>query len=933
MIRNILFSLIFLCLSFNVQAQKKDSIYVGLVDGLVRDSVHNYVLKSATLSIYRADNAQLLSYQLANNFGKFQFKELPVGIRLRITASYIGYQSISQEFIIPANTRKIILKAMNLERAENNLQEVNIVAERPPVRMKGDTLEFNADAFKLDTNAVVEDLLRKLPGVTIWSDGLITVNGKKISNVLVDGKLFFGGDTKIATQNLPKNAVDKIQVYTDKEDKNVVDPNTNLNIVLKKDKKDGYFGKIGMGYGTDKRYAFDGMLSGFTAKTQLSLVGSRNNVNKTANDVQTLIGYSSFKGEGIEQDYQSDFSKQGLNEFSSGGATFAHEFNKKTSLKADYFYSDSQNEVLDQVQTLVTLNENALLVQDKVGTSVNGNTSHRASANYTHNYEQANFYINSSLQGQQRYSQNAQVMESLNTETNAQSKNKSQQDNEDRQTGINLFTGLAMKRYYDNASHHSKSINLEVVYKYGGNKRNYESTRITEFTSNIPGEGQYFNRKYKTDENNASHSLSTNFSDLLGLLNSGSHFFTVNFKNELTSYDSREETWVGDLNTGSQQYISNANLTNTSHYRSLNERPGLEFTKSITKSLSSRYSKTWSMNFFAQARLFDQKNNSDKAFQKLDKSYAHFIPAASINYKNDQYGHYYHNYSLNYTTSVSYPGIYQLAPIVDDANVYYLHLGNPVLKPAYTHEAVLKFTHAGGQTKNSEFISVNLTAGITKDHFSDSSNYDALGRNVHYTVNVSDRKYIGYYGSLYEVYNIKDHQFQVSYTSSLNYGRNPGYINGSEVMTKSLNTNNQLSLGYSFKGLVNTGLSQSLLTYNRTQQGSSDNSYKNLVTGINAGLNWPKNVFISSNLNYNKSISSYAEDVNFTIWNANVGYRFLKGNNGEVKFSALDLLHQNTSIINYGDSNSITRGTVNVLQQYFMVSLAYYPRKFGSIKK
>ena len=189
-------------LSFTTLFAQKDSTWIGEAKGVLFDSAHNYVLSAATLAIYRNDT-ELISYQLTNNFGEFHFRYLPTDIPLTIIASYTGYKNVSKKIIIYSNEKSIDLKKIYLEQGVNELKDV-IVTTIPPVRMNGDTLEFNADAFKLDKNAVAEDLLRKLPGVIVWGDGTITVNGKQVNQLFVEGKPFFGGDTKIATQNIAK---------------------------------------------------------------------------------------------------------------------------------------------------------------------------------------------------------------------------------------------------------------------------------------------------------------------------------------------------------------------------------------------------------------------------------------------------------------------------------------------------------------------------------------------------------------------------------------------------------------------------------------------------------------------------------------------------------------------------------------------------------
>ena len=181
--------------------------------GKIKDSTYNYMLPTATIATYRQADSALVKYTLPDAYGEFNLTGLPNDIPLRLVISHVGYRPLARQ--IPSQKPGTVLDLGTLYLDQNNatLKEV-VISVVAPVRMNGDTLEFNADAFKLDSSATAEDLIRKLPGFTIWGDGDITFNGKKIQQVLVEGKTFMGSaDPAIATRNLPKNALDKIQVY------------------------------------------------------------------------------------------------------------------------------------------------------------------------------------------------------------------------------------------------------------------------------------------------------------------------------------------------------------------------------------------------------------------------------------------------------------------------------------------------------------------------------------------------------------------------------------------------------------------------------------------------------------------------------------------------------------------------------------------------
>jgi hypothetical protein len=298
------------CFTLNAQ---QAAVNPGTAKGIVRDTAQNYVLKSATVSVYKSADSTLLSYQVTNNYGEFSFKNLPVNVLLRLDVNNIGYATSRKTFTIPAGKNTIDLQTIIASRRDILLKDVVITV--PPISMNGDTLEFNAAAFKLDSNAVVEDLLRQIPNITLWGDGQITVNGKEVKSLLVNGKSFFGGNMKLATQNLAKNAVQKIQVYNksrNQQSTNPADSTLEMNIKLKKGKDVGFFGKIGAGYGTDGRFETDASINMFTPKMQLAVVGAINNINKIADNAGELQSNSTFKGVGTNVEYQPDFRAEGI---------------------------------------------------------------------------------------------------------------------------------------------------------------------------------------------------------------------------------------------------------------------------------------------------------------------------------------------------------------------------------------------------------------------------------------------------------------------------------------------------------------------------------------------------------------------------------------------------------------------------------------------
>lgn len=258
----------------------------GSVAGVLKDKDGSEFLGLATVTIYKAKDTSMITYRLTNDKGRFSINGLPLSIPLRLVATHAGYTTIRKEFVLSDTLQSVDFGILETTVLAKDMEEVIVVAERPPVLVRKDTVEFNASSFKTLPNAVVEDLLKKLPGVDVDKDGNIRVNGKQVKKILVDGKSFFGNDPKMATKNLQAESIEKVQVTDDLDELNAnSDDNRNnvgkvINLTFKKGYKKGVFGKAYAGGGTDNRYEVGMIANLFKDTLQLSILGYGNNLNR-----------------------------------------------------------------------------------------------------------------------------------------------------------------------------------------------------------------------------------------------------------------------------------------------------------------------------------------------------------------------------------------------------------------------------------------------------------------------------------------------------------------------------------------------------------------------------------------------------------------------------------------------------------------------------
>lgn len=911
------------------------------------------MLTSATVAVYRDADSSLLQFTLPNNMGEFTIKSLPFEVRLHLILTHVGYKPLYKGFVLDKNKSIIDLGLLYMHQhtdANDNILEEVVVKARTPMRMNGDTLEFNADAFKMDPNATAEDLMRRLPGITIWSDGDITFNGKKINAVLVEGKPFMGSsDITIATQNLPKDALDKIQIYQQRNEKNPLDSIMFANIKLKADKKTGYFGKVSAGYGLsgspgkDKPYAADGMLSAFNRKMQIVTVAGGNNVNKLAHDVDALLRNSSFKGEGASMEYQSDFSLQGINQPVMGGARLQYDFipdvlyQQTSRLNADYFIRQNNKNIIHTNLEKNFITSDTVLSRFSNSTVVNNAHAQRVNTRYERNTGGVvlNFDASASMDKEENLNMHnsSQEKTSVGNINNYSATSQSNNAAKNIQTGFS-FSLPGLNKPGGGRRRIPTAVTVGYRLNASDNKGNSKSQTLYEF-ANEPKRNRNVSRLYdRLNANSTGHNFNFNYPQLKQLLFGEKNLGGVNIGLSATYHlhlNGNNED-VRDLDTSTNTYRTNSSLSHLRNATTKDFMPVLSLSKYFYKGLTNRYNKILSLNFNAMQQYYSYNSQSTQRIQNLGYYYHKFVPNAALEYTIHQYGSYETHYSLNYSSNAAYPDVNLLAPLADSANPLYLPIGNRHLKPSYHQKFELRYKFATRTPKNPLNIDAGIFIGKKTAHITDSTIYDNEGGRTVFMINIEGHRYLNNDINIrksVEVNKKNTLEFSVLFNNGLS--NDPRYIDTRLNTSVNRFHSGKLHINFRHTDILTLKLEQGYGFSEAEQRGFNSSRFKSnyqYSRGV-ATLQFPKNLTWNTNLTYNRNEADNNEAISFAIWNASITYRLFRGNNGEVKFTSLDLLRQNKGVTVNASGNSQNFGYTNVLQQYFMLTLAYYPRKFG----
>ncbi|MFD2919622.1 outer membrane beta-barrel protein [Terrimonas rubra] len=890
----------------------------GQISGSLTDSSGKSPVAYATITVFTAQDTSIVTYRMSDETGKFKVPGLPVNKALRAVITATGFDVWRHEFTLTAENNQLEIPAIKMLPNVQELEEVLVVSERPPVVVRKDTIEFNAAAFKTLPTALVEDLLKKFPGVDVDKEGNITVNGRKVNKMLVEGKEFFGTDPKIASKNLPANLIDKVQVVDDKEelqrnpDLSAGEVGQVINLKLKKSIKQGWFGKLYAGAGTDERYEAGGIVNMFRDTLQVSALGYTNNLNRSGFGYQDVMNIGGFNRNNINSMMVSstggfalnDISfgglGQGLQRTSGGGINANTLLGKKTTLSLQYFYGQN-NGVVQQKTLRQQFFSDTTLYSDRVNDAETNDYSHRISA-----YLKTKLDSTSTLEYRPSFSfvkKDANSTDSSMTTSNFDPLiNKSINEQRQRSKGFSMQQELSYSKQFKKKGRSfyatlNFNLNNNKADQYNDVENQFYKTNSSTLLQQLRNQDQHSwnGRLYVNYNEPLTKSLSLRLTQTLELFHDKDNIASFEYDHATGEYIIPDEAFTNGL-----------------------ERDGLR--NSTFAGVSYKYKK-WTITPGATWRYL-QIDNEFKKDPSLKQSFSFIMPAISVRWDK---------WNFNYNVFVNEPQITDLQPTVNNTNPLFISMGNPALKPTKSHS--LSVNAYSYDAKNSINYNLYLNGNISEDAVIRQRTINENGVQVSSPVNTdgvwrgqmsaSMRKQYKYGSkwkisagpSIYATYNQSLVLLNQNRSTTRNFMFNPG-------VNASINWDDKIELNPRY------GPAWSKASY-------EDNIYPGLelwrhTAATDLIVRMPKKIVWETSLdyNYNPQVAAGLQK-NIYRWNAAVNFLFLKQDKGQLKLSVFDILNQNNTVYRNIAENFITDTEILSLRRYFLLTFTYNIRNFA----
>ncbi|GAB3228370.1 TonB-dependent receptor [Algoriphagus aestuariicola] len=892
--------------------------------GKVTDGTSKLPMIGANVTIKTVTDSLLRGTVTGPN-GEFEIAR-PAIPEVKLEISFLGYATITK---IHSFRDPVELGELFILEDTKVLGEVVIEGQAPVGEQRGDTTSYNANAFKTQQNAQAEDLIRKMPGITMQG-GQIQAQGEQVQKILVDGREFFGSDPNIALRNLPADAIDRVEVLDQRSDQSRLtgfdDGNytKTINIILREDRKNGSFGRAYGGFGTDERYSAGGSVNLFKGDQRISVLGLFNNINQQNFSSQDLAGLSANASGGGGRGFGGGGGRWGggNNNFYVGnsggivttnalGLNYSDKWGDKVNFTGSYFFNNTTNTLQQITNRETVVNEDLRQYYQENLINTVDNYNHRANARIEADLNEKNSII---------------LTPNLSFQTNKTFSDR------DALTLASTGDSLSALRSITDAETQAFNISNNLTYRYKFEKKG--RTLSTDIYT------AWSNRDQNSDLLAASRDFNRNLLDTTlqdtDALNEG-----FNYRINATLTEPLGQNSIGTLG---YQIGNNKTIADQKTYILDDERrPVLDTAlsnefdnKFITQRLRSGYAynkEGYSINLNLDYQFATLDNESFFPTEGVFKrDFSNVLPGASINYRNRETGF---SWRFRYRTDTDEPNVSQLQNVVNNQNPLNMSVGNPSLAQSYNHNIFANISKVYMEKSRTLFMFVNYSATnnyignntfiTAKDTLINGEILLRSGGQISQPVNLDGN----WRTSLFLTYGapIKKIKTQFNTNSRVSFNRTPGMINGD----RNLNDNLALSQGLTFSSNISKNVDFSIQTtgtyniVNSSLQQDLDNNYYQQESNIRLYLSSQNGkVFVGNNVAHTLySGLSEGFDQNFWLWNIEGGYRFAKNNKAELKVVIFDLLNQNNSISRTVSDVSVTDVYTNVLTRYGMLTFTY----------
>jgi hypothetical protein len=911
-----------LLLPFLSQAQKSPIT----VKGTVYDTASKRGLAYATISVVNAKDSTLVTFTRADSTGKFKLTSLDKGKYL-LSSSYVGFVPVWKPIDVKDGEE---LNMGNINMTDVlNAGNVTVTGRRAPVTINNDTVEFNTENFKTQPNAVVEDLLKKLPGVTVDNDGTVRVNGQRVNRVLVNGKEFFTGDPKLATKNLDADAIDKVQVFDKKSDRaeftGVDDGNSAkaINLKLKKDRNNALFGKVTAGAGTNGRYDAQTNINKFNGDRQMSMLGMGNNTNRQGFSISDVLNFTGELGRGMRNgggitirtgggdDNGLPVTGQGQNQQGvaktfAGGINFNDTWNKKTDFNSSFMGSN-----IDLRTDRSTVRQNLL---------PGNNFDYLSNSSTARNIKQqrVNMTIDSKLDSFNSIKFTPQFT-TQQTDTRATSNYVSQDGK-----GVKLNSGTTDTKTHSDAFNFGgnglfrhrfkkkgRTLSSTVSLAYNESKQNGDLyTTNTFYNGGIPLKDSITNQKNNRDAITRSFGGNVVYTEPIG-------------KRSLIEVSGYYNTSVSDSKRKTFDYGTSGKYDQVNSLLSNDFKSEYDYAGGSLNFRSNQKKINFTIGGSLQEATLNSTNNTNG--NVIKQTFTDLLPNANMQYKLNSTS----NLNLNYSTTTTQPSTTQLQPVSDVSDPLNTYTGNPNLKRSYAQSVNLNYfaTNIYTQRNFFAFISASTTANAIVNADVISTN----GARVSMPVNANGNYVV--FGSMSAGFPIKKLKSRVDIGLGSNIIHNISFVNGTRNEIDNVSISPNLSYGFSLDGKldITTTARLNISQAKYSLQPMLNSNYLQQVYGIDMTNYLPGGLVVNNNFNYTVN-SGRADGYNTKVpfWNASIAKSFMKNKRAEVKFTAFDLLNENQGTSRSANQNYVEDTRYNVLQRYFQLSFTFSLNKAGN---